>query len=71
MMRELLQCNRWHESLTASGAYTSTWFNMWRVIDGDLTEHWDPAIKAPLTFESGNNNAAVSVGAGCPAVRCS
>ena len=25
--------------------YTSTWFDMWRIVDGKADEHWDPAIR--------------------------
>lgn len=25
--------------------YTSTWFDMWRFVDGKADEHWDPAVK--------------------------
>jgi predicted SnoaL-like aldol condensation-catalyzing enzyme len=27
--------------------YTSTWFDMWRILDGKADEHWDPATIAP------------------------
>lgn len=26
-------------------AYTSTWFDMWRIMDGKADEHWDPATR--------------------------
>jgi predicted SnoaL-like aldol condensation-catalyzing enzyme len=26
-------------------AYTTTWFDMWRIKDGKAVEHWDPALK--------------------------
>jgi len=29
----------------ASKKYTTTWFDMFRVENGQITEHWDPAIK--------------------------
>jgi predicted SnoaL-like aldol condensation-catalyzing enzyme len=25
--------------------YTTTWFDMFRVVDGKIVEHWDPATK--------------------------
>ena len=25
--------------------YTTTWFDMWRIMDGKADEHWDPATK--------------------------
>jgi len=25
--------------------YTTTWFDMWRIVDGKADEHWDPATK--------------------------
>lgn len=25
--------------------YTSTWFDMFRIVDGQIVEHWDPAMK--------------------------
>ncbi len=28
-----------------SRMYTTTWFDMFRVIDGKIVEHWDPALK--------------------------
>ena len=27
--------------------YTTTWFDMWRFVDGKADEHWDPAILPP------------------------
>jgi predicted SnoaL-like aldol condensation-catalyzing enzyme len=36
-----------------AGTYTSTWFNMWRIENGKIAEHWDPAMKAPLTCRIG------------------
>ena len=29
-----------------SKTYTTTWFDMWRFVDGKADEHWDPATKA-------------------------
>ena len=26
--------------------YTTTWFDMFRIVDGKIAEHWDPAIKS-------------------------
>lgn len=26
-------------------AYTTTWFDMWRIMDGKADEHWDPQTK--------------------------
>jgi predicted SnoaL-like aldol condensation-catalyzing enzyme len=26
-------------------AYTTTWFDMWRIVDGKADEHWDPMVK--------------------------
>ncbi len=28
-----------------SKMYTTTWFDMWRIVDGKADEHWDPATK--------------------------
>ena len=25
--------------------YTTTWFDMFRIVDGKIAEHWDPALK--------------------------
>jgi predicted SnoaL-like aldol condensation-catalyzing enzyme len=25
--------------------YTTTWFDMFRIVDGRIAEHWDPAVK--------------------------
>ena len=33
------------ESKDPSKTYTSTWFDMWRFVDGKADEHWDPATK--------------------------
>ena len=33
------------ESKDPSKVYTSTWFDMWRFVDGKADEHWDPAMK--------------------------
>jgi predicted SnoaL-like aldol condensation-catalyzing enzyme len=30
-----------------SKSYTTSWFDMWRFVDGKADEHWDGAIKAP------------------------
>jgi predicted SnoaL-like aldol condensation-catalyzing enzyme len=27
--------------------YTSTWFDMFRIENGKIAEHWDPATKPP------------------------
>ena len=27
--------------------YTTTWFDMFRIADGKIAEHWDPAVKPP------------------------
>lgn len=29
--------------------YTSTWFDMWRIVDGRADEHWDPALRGVET----------------------
>ncbi|KEA62236.1 hypothetical protein ADIMK_3897 [Marinobacterium lacunae] len=29
----------------AEQKYTTTWFDMFRIKDGKITEHWDPALK--------------------------
>ncbi|MDR0780283.1 MAG: hypothetical protein LBF16_06260 [Pseudomonadales bacterium] len=31
----------------AGEKYTTTWFDMWRFVDGKADEHWDPATIAP------------------------
>jgi predicted SnoaL-like aldol condensation-catalyzing enzyme len=28
-----------------SKKYTTTWFDMFRIVDGKIAEHWDPAVK--------------------------
>ena len=30
-----------------SKTYTTTWFDMWRFVNGKADEHWDPATKPP------------------------
>ena len=30
-----------------SAKYTTTWFDMFRIKDGKIVEHWDPAVKRP------------------------
>lgn len=35
------------------GTYTSSWFNLWRIENGKVAEHWDPAMKVPLTCQIG------------------
>ena len=32
---------------TPGKKYTTTWFDMWRIKDGNADEHWDPATIAP------------------------
>lgn len=29
------------------GAYSTTWYDTWRIVDGKADEHWDPALKGP------------------------
>ncbi|MFL6694860.1 MAG: hypothetical protein ACJ8GO_18085, partial [Ramlibacter sp.] len=29
----------------AAKKYTTTWFDMFRIEDGKIAEHWDPAVK--------------------------
>jgi len=29
----------------AEKKYTTTWFDMFRIVDGKIDEHWDPAVK--------------------------
>lgn len=31
----------------SKGSYTTTWFDMWRFVDGKADEHWDPATLPP------------------------
>lgn len=31
----------------SSKTYTTTWFDMWRFVDGKADEHWDPATLPP------------------------
>ena len=33
------------EPSDASRKYTTTWFDMFRIVDGKIAEHWDPATK--------------------------
>ena len=33
------------EPADASKKYTTTWFDMFRIVDGKIAEHWDPAVK--------------------------
>jgi len=30
----------------SSRKYTTTWFDMFRIVDGKIAEHWDPATKS-------------------------
>ena len=34
-----------------SKTYTTTWFDMWRFVDGKADEHWDPASLPPAPAE--------------------
>jgi predicted SnoaL-like aldol condensation-catalyzing enzyme len=34
--------------------YSSTWFDMWRFVDGKADEHWDPAMKIQSGCTPGN-----------------
>jgi predicted SnoaL-like aldol condensation-catalyzing enzyme len=29
----------------ASKKYATTWFDLFRIVDGKIAEHWDPAVK--------------------------
>lgn len=33
------------DSKDPSKTYTTTWFDMWRFVDGKADEHWDPAVR--------------------------
>lgn len=33
------------EPADAAKKYTTTWFDMFRIVDGKIAEHWDPATK--------------------------
>lgn len=33
------------EPSDSSKKYTTTWFDMFRIVDGKIAEHWDPAVK--------------------------
>jgi predicted SnoaL-like aldol condensation-catalyzing enzyme len=33
------------DSKDPSKTYTTTWFDMWRFVDGKADEHWDPATR--------------------------
>jgi len=33
------------EPSDASKKYTTTWFDLFRIVDGKIAEHWDPAVK--------------------------
>jgi len=35
--------------------YTSTWFDMWRFVNGKADEHWDPAMKVQSGCTPGGN----------------
>lgn len=35
------------EPADPSKKYTTTWFDMFRIVDGRIAEHWDPAVKSP------------------------
>ncbi|MBM6550301.1 nuclear transport factor 2 family protein [Marinomonas ostreistagni] len=42
----ILSFAREHEDPNdASKTYTTTWFDMFRIEDGKIAEHWDPALK--------------------------
>jgi len=36
------------EPADATKTYTTTWFDMWRFVNGKADEHWDPATKGAL-----------------------
>jgi predicted SnoaL-like aldol condensation-catalyzing enzyme len=44
-----LQC----EHPETGARYTSTWFDMWRIMDGRADEHWDPAVRVPTGCSPG------------------
>ena len=33
------------DSKDPTQTYTTTWFDMWRFVDGKADEHWDPATR--------------------------
>jgi len=30
---------------TKGNKYTTTWFDMWKIVGGKADEHWDPAVR--------------------------
>lgn len=38
---------RTYEHPVTGADYTTTWFDMWRFVDGKADEHWDPATITP------------------------
>src|SRR5262249_24396272 len=56
------------DSKDPSKTYTSTWFDMWRYVDGKADEHWDPAtmpeVRTPLAQPSPDCGPAAP-GRGC------
>ncbi len=41
----LVFANKKIDEKDPENTYTTTWFDMFRVTDGKISEHWDPAIK--------------------------
>ncbi len=34
--------------------YSSTWFDMWRIVDGKADQHWDPGMRLQTGCQPGN-----------------
>jgi predicted SnoaL-like aldol condensation-catalyzing enzyme len=37
-------------------SYVTTWFDTYRIVDGKIHEHWDPALKDPAMLKFDPNN---------------
>ncbi|HWW66154.1 MAG TPA: nuclear transport factor 2 family protein [Sphingomonadaceae bacterium] len=45
--RDLVMLAFRREETDGTGRYFTTWFDLFRVEDGKIAEHWDPALRSP------------------------
>jgi predicted SnoaL-like aldol condensation-catalyzing enzyme len=52
----VLVVNQRPEKDAAGESYLTTWFDLYRIENGLIAEHWDPALKSPSMLEFDPNS---------------
>jgi hypothetical protein len=64
---------REYDDPTAAGKrYTTTWFDMFRIVDGKVAEHWDSAMKGtpgPVAAAAAETHGSARAASSFPACR--